>query len=592
MSETTELDQKLEVAIIGGGITGLYCALRCRGAGKVAVFERMGEFGGRICSKTYGVDQPEFIAEFGPMRIEPDQQRLLQELLKELKIVGKQDTTSDAAARLTDFPAYASPPSLNEPTFLLSGDESTQATPLDLLQLAFVRIMGRLAVVSDAPPPQAKALDNCIANGQHELMLAAATRQTTWKGAFGRWVNRLDEMDYHLITAYAAFEYEDGDRVPLWTMGFWNLMTEVLSHQAVSKLRTQGSFYHLLDENPNAAEWLIFWLRGLKSTNKLHGIDRGMSHLIHLMKGQLEKQPNILRKKALLRSLKPEGDHIRLSFFGHSDVLAEHVILSVPKSPLEKIVAASTPYFPEPVQKHIDGVFPFPMIKLFFIVRKRWWGDDRAANYKATSIPTRELHYFPSRDEKSKRGMIMIYADRPSSTFWANYVSQPGHQDDVEWKSVNWADLKSKAGSPTDTLEDAVQTRRLLRRLAQYVRENAHESFREDEIEHIGIRDWGREPFGGANHAWRPERKPWEELQALSSFSLCDPNSSKEQRARVHICGEAYSDYHGFIEGSLRSAAHVLHKIDPSHQTQTPWSCDCSDCIKTVRDYTAEAGEG
>lgn len=590
MSEATESEQKVKIAIIGGGITGLYCALRYRGTGEVVVFERMGQFGGRICSKAYGTgSQPEFLAEFGPMRIEPDQQHLLKELLRDLKIVDKDDSSTDAAARLTDFPAYASPPSLNEPTFLLSGDESTQATPLDLLQLAFVRIMGRLAVTDpdpDNPTPQQKAFERCIAKGQHELMLAAATKQTTWKGAFGRWVDKLEEKHYYLITANAAFEYDDGDRVPLWTMGFWNLMTEVLSHQAVSKLRTQGSFYHLLDENPNAAEWLIFWLRGLKSTNKLHGIDRGMAHMITLMSRQLEAHPNLLRKTAQLRSLKPEGHHIRLCFSGHCDVLAEHVILTVPKSPLEKIVAASAQYFPGSIQKHIDGVFPFPMIKLFFIVRKRWWEEDRAANYKATSIPTRELHYFPSKDEKSKRGMIMIYADRPSSNFWANYVSRPGHQDEVEWKSVSWADLKSKVGKPADTLEDSVQTRRLLRRLAQYVRDNAHESFREDEIEHIGIRDWGREPFGGANHAWRPERKPWEELQALSSFSLCDPAASDEQRARVHICGEAYSDYHGFIEGSLRSAAHVLHKIDPSHQTQTPWSCDCQDCIKTVREYT------
>jgi hypothetical protein len=29
----------------------------------------------------------------------------------------------------------------------------------------------------------------------------------------------------------------------------------------------------------------------------------------------------------------------------------------------------------------------------------------------------------------------------------------------------------------------------------------------------------------------------------------------------VHICGEAYSDFQGFIEGALRSARHVVETI-------------------------------
>jgi monoamine oxidase len=29
----------------------------------------------------------------------------------------------------------------------------------------------------------------------------------------------------------------------------------------------------------------------------------------------------------------------------------------------------------------------------------------------------------------------------------------------------------------------------------------------------------------------------------------------------VHVCGEAYSDYQGFIEGALRSAARAIASI-------------------------------
>jgi hypothetical protein len=72
-----------------------------------------------------------------------------------------------------------------------------------------------------------------------------------------------------------------------------------------------------------------------------------------------------------------------------------------------------------------------------------------------------------------------------------------------------------------------------------------------------GIRDWGREPFGAACHAWKAGRRSWEVIDRLSSFHLTDASEA----GSVHICGEAYSDYQGFIEGALRSAEKALSAI-------------------------------
>ena len=35
-----------------------------------------------------------------------------------------------------------------------------------------------------------------------------------------------------------------------------------------------------------------------------------------------------------------------------------------------------------------------------------------------------------------------------------------------------------------------------------------------------GIRDWGREPYGGAGHLWRPGFEPWNVSDRLEAFSL------------------------------------------------------------------------
>ena len=64
-------------------------------------------------------------------------------------------------------------------------------------------------------------------------------------------------------------------------MGFWNVLGSVLSHMATVKLRDWGSFYHLVGDNPNAAEWIIFWLRAMRSTDSLVGIRGGMDWIVY-----------------------------------------------------------------------------------------------------------------------------------------------------------------------------------------------------------------------------------------------------------------------------------------------------------------------
>jgi monoamine oxidase len=70
-----------------------------------------------------------------------------------------------------------------------------------------------------------------------------------------------------------------------------------------------------------------------------------------------------------------------------------------------------------------------------------------------------------------------------------------------------------------------------------------------------GIRDWARAPYGAANHGWQPGVRSW---KVMESFQAFDFGSGARN---VHIVGEAYSDYQGFIEGSLNSAERALRTI-------------------------------
>jgi hypothetical protein len=142
--------------------------------------------------------------------------------------------------------------------------------------------------------------------------------------------------------------------------------------------------------------------------------------------------------------------------------------------------------------------------------------------------------------------MVMAYTDRPATSFWSNYVP-PGHQYDVTGHGRTSADS------------------RLKHKILHYIRRGGGRDVASGSIAWYGIRDWGRDPYGAGNHAWRPERRFWVVMRRLA-----DLDSSYDQS--VHICGEAYSDYHGFIEGSLRSAVYSLHRIFQRYgQSELQW---------------------
>ena len=75
--------QKIDIAIVGGGVSGVYSAWRLQKAnpaGKIVVFEASDHIGGRLLS-VGPPDIPDMVAELGGMRILPKVQPLIKRLL-------------------------------------------------------------------------------------------------------------------------------------------------------------------------------------------------------------------------------------------------------------------------------------------------------------------------------------------------------------------------------------------------------------------------------------------------------------------------------------------------------------------------------
>ena len=118
----------------------------------------------------------------------------------------------------------------------------------------------------------------------------------------------------------------------------------------------------------------------------------------------------------------------------------------------------------------------------------------------------------------------MVYADWPCINFWGRYVQAPYH------------DRARINSDPELPLAFAQRMKIAPETILAY-----------------GIRDWTRDPYGAAGHLWRPGVKPWEVSAKLEAFSLTGPAPGN-----MHLCGEAFSDYQGFMEGTLRSADRAL----------------------------------
>lgn len=548
MSEEAVL--KFHTVVVGGGIAGLYCAMRLADKlgdkARIGLFEASPRFGGRI--ETVSLDG--FNCEFGPMRFELGTQPLLDVLLKKTLGLGDQ---------IQKFPPFQTAVS-EWPQYKLADDEKGY-NALQLMKLALLRIFKNT-------PWQSPGNPNNPNDPKH-----------------GDWLRSLYKNDkYPEIREKAML-----NGVALWKLGFWNALSDVVSHQATLKIRDQANFYHLIPENPNAAEWIIFWLRGLvpEPEGQLYTLKDGSKTITERMLAKLGSSPykeRIFRttghELALLGKNGANPNEVRLRFKkGESFVDAEaaHVVLALSRSPLRKLAHLFTPQ----TQKDLDSVFGFPLLKVFFTADDPWWTATEPVHTQADKMPTRELHYY----RKGPLGMVMLYTDRPGTEYWKIYVKGETHDQAeingdgrlkdrfakylaerlkaeaeayalVELEQAAQAFSEGVQGSGLEGIPPEVDPGiYLLARQTESVEELA--AILAAKLKSFGIRDWAREPYGAACHTWKPGVRSADVLGRLKAFRLDNGGGLKN----VHVCGEAYCDYNGFIEGSLRSAENVVDMV-------------------------------
>lgn len=591
------IQTRQQVVIVGGGIAGLFCARELASKDRnVAVLELRPELGGRIETgdlRGFVQDKtptrPSFKAEFGPMRFELDIQPHFRQLCQKLGV---------------EFEPFSAPGGPRWPTtYPLGPDEcerdgKTPLRPLELLKLGVYRMFGKRTQVVPGT------------DGDEVVLVPGS--------ADADWLKRL--RDDAPPGNPHGFEYLRSQQQLgggyLWNTGFRNALERegVLSPMAVTKIMTEGTFYHLLPENPNAIEWAVFWLRLFKlGKGSLSQIPAGVRTVTERLQAELEtKWKTRVRLHVNIQVVSVRAAHDKESVDVECIDLscnppkryvltADHAILALPRAPLKALDST----FPADVRGALDDVFGFTLLKVFLCGRApSWWpplGTPKPHD-RAWLMSTREAHYF--RQEGTDNAMILLYMDDPAAKTWSHLVRSPRHHDRAEYggnlelKSQLLAKVNQeqrevasalipKPENPRESLVDATDSAarfqlELIDRLegveevisqlppglqltgfAQLsqaakalLRSPDDVAMKFADVSDYAIRDWSRMPFGAASHAWSIGARSWEVRRRLRAFAL---ENAKAESA--HICGEAYSDYQGFIEGALRSARDAVATI-------------------------------
>jgi lysine 2-monooxygenase len=532
----------LDVAVVGGGVSGAYCAWRLQqDRGKeqaIGLFEYSDRIGGRLYTVSIP-GMPSVKAELGGMRYIPTEHIMVADLVKHLKLETR------------DFPMGAPPPvGSNCNLFYLRGKH------LRLHELADPdKVPYNMAWSERGLGPtnlQVQVMNN-LYPGFANLSLC----QQMQVKVFGK---------------------------PMYEYGFWDLLFRVLSNEGYAFMRDAGGYEANV---ANACAVTQLPATEYSDTTQFLTLADGYDMLpITLAQqfndkfdGTTPKGKRVFMNHRLDSFEVGKGDYPYTLHFVHTEsderrrtcdgedgkthvVRAKQLILAMPRRSLELI---DSPFFDDPwLKENIPSVLIQSAFKLLLAYEAPWWRSlGLQAGRSVTDLPVRQIYYFGTECEQENgepflNSLLMAsYNDISTVPFWKGLEIGPeykGHKPAcLEDGVVNWIPLTPYCATAemVDVANRQVATVHALPQVpAPYAA-----------VYHT----WNEDPYGGGWHEWKAGYR----LDKI----MCQMRKPVEDQ-QVYIVGEAYSLGQGWVEGALDIAESTLQDffklkppkwLDPSY---------------------------
>jgi glycine/D-amino acid oxidase-like deaminating enzyme/monoamine oxidase len=550
-------NRETEVAIIGSGVSGLYSAYRLTNdekfpmfGDKVQIFDMGDRIGGRLESVT--LPGMTIAGELGGMRYMTSQEivtSLIENVFKD-----KLDHI--------DFP-MGDPANL----FAYYRKQRVMQNAWDEAQACDDKLETRYFLNDDDVGFSGDQLFNKVV---YNVLAADPWFMTnypgkiTYDGAY-TYGFELTRQEWNEVKPMITYNFEGPYKgLKVNNMGFWNLIKDQVSEEGFNFLANAGGYYSNT-VNWNAAEAFPYMVGDFSNADTSYRtIDGGYDLIAYaLAQDYLSKKgANIWMGNRLVTFSKNSGGDYKytLEFFNEDSksswtLQANKIVLAMPRRSLE-LLDQNNFFFDRDtqsvLQKNMASAIIEPSIKILMGFEYPWWQQDfeTMAGHSITDLPIRQCYYFGKDPNDSHSMLLGSYNDMRTVTFWQALADNRDREGPaLELFQPRTTKLVGHAHF-NDKISENQATKVMVAEAMNQVRElHGDENIPDPYV--TWYKDWTADPYGGGYHVWHAHYNIEEVMRYMRQ-----PNKAED----IHICGEAYSDQQGWVEGAFCVAENMLEE--------------------------------
>ena len=535
------MNNELDIAIIGGGVSGTYSAWRLQNSHpekRIALFEYGNRIGGRLFSKKLP-GLPNVVAELGGMRYIPEDHIMVASLVNALQL-----ETKDFPMGST-LPLYPSHP-----------DESPEAgseNNLFYLRGQYFRYRD-FAEYPDRIPYNLRETERGY--GPEDLQVKVMNL---------------------ICPGFADMTLTEQMKVKvygqeIWKYGFWNLLEHVLSNEAYLFMKEAGG-YDANVANASAVTQLpateysddtVFKtlkdgfqalpLELCKQFTTAPGCtseDSRVQTNKRLKSIKLRNDKNGLYELTFQPTITDERDKTHDVEQPEEVVYAKQIILAMPRRSLELI---DSEFFDDPwLKENIPSVLNQKAIKMFMAYEQPWWRSlGLVAGRSVTDLPIRQTYYMgtecdqPDGQPNTNSLLMASYNDIGTIPYWKGLEKGDAYQGYKP--SYGCEDYKADEIVPVSEYQITDSMVKAAHRQVECLHNQKALPMPYSAI----YQQWGDDPYGGGWHEWKANYR----LDEI----MCRMRHPVEKES-IYIVGEAYSYEQGWVEGALNTAESTLSQF-------------------------------